>query len=216
MIYNVPPICKKPVTVFDGVVRGNGEVYTGNLQFTNDFKYQCESGEPSRKIVAGYEGGSGYTYICQFNGYVQLFGADGEIGASDNDGGSYSPWGIYINNPIQLTNKKKLTINAAHSYYGTGSSAVLTNVAPIRAYLFSNIYENMYSNNVRSVEVPSYPAFDDGIYELDKEIIIPHPEEIVLDVSNISGEFYIGFSVDRSESSVMRLYYLTIGEIVAF
>lgn len=216
MIYNVPPICKKPITVFDGVVRGNGEVYTGNFQFTSDFKYQCASGKDLQKIVAGYVSGSGYTCIGQFNGYVQLYGSAETIGTSNNDGNKYAPWGIYVSNPIQLTNKKKLTINAAHSYYNASGGAVLTNDAPICVYLFSDIYAKMYNNNVRSVEVPSCPAFADGTFDYDKEIIIPDPEEIVFDVSDLSGEYYVGFSVDRSESNIANYYYLNIGEIVAF
>lgn len=216
MIYNVPPICKKPVTVFDGVVRGNGEVYAGNYQFTDDFKYQCARGEKLQKIVAGYLSGSGYTGIGQFNGYVQLSGPAGTIGDSVGDGNTYAPWGIYVNTPIQLANKKKLTVNAAHSYSNSGGGAVLTNDAPICVYLFSDIYARMYSNNVRSVEVPSCPAFSDGIFDYDKEIIIPDPEEIIFDVSDLSGEYYVGFSVDRSKSMISNYYYLNIGEIVAF
>ena len=216
MIYNVPPICRKPVIVFDGIVRGNGEMYMGNYQFTNDFKYQCANGETLQKIVAGYVTGSGYTCIGQFNGYAQLYGLASTFGESNGDGGSYSPWGIYINTPIQLTNKKKLVINAAHSYYHSGSGTVSTNDAPICTYLFSNIYANMYSNNVRSVEVPSCPAYPNGIPDYNVELIIPDPEEIVLDVSDLSGEYYVGFSVDRSASTIANYYYLNIGEIMAF
>lgn len=216
MIFNIPPICKKPVTVFDGVIRGNGEIYMGNYQFTDDFKYQCASGQTPQKIVAGYVNGSGYTCIGQFSGYVQIAGNSVIFGSSDGGGDRYNPWGIYIDNPIQLTGKKKLTINAAHSYYNSGGAETLTNDAPICAYLFSNIYANMYSNNVSSVEVPSCPAFSDGIFDYDKEIIMPNPEEIVLDVSDLSGEYYVGFAVDHSTSNIANYYYLNIGEIVAF
>lgn len=215
MIYNIPPICKKPVTVFDGVVRGNGEVYTGNYQFTSTFKMQVKNGVTPRKLVAGYVSGSGYTCIGQFNGYVQLFGSASEFGTTNGDGSNYSEWGIYVNNPIQLSNKKKLTVNAAHSYYNP-SGEVLTNDAPIRLCLFNNLYAKMFTNNARMVEVPSCPAFDDGIFEHGKEIIIPDPEEIVIDVSDLSGEYYVGFLVDRTASSIANYYYLNIGEIVAF
>lgn len=216
MIYNVPPICKKPVTVFDGVVRGNGVVYQGNYQFTDDFKYQCASGETPKELVAGYYPGTGADCIGQFNGYVQLSGSLGTIGESGGDGNRYAPWGIYVNTPIQLTNKKKLTINAAHSYCNPGGGAVLTNDAPICVYLFSDIYSNMCNNNVRSVEVTSCPAFSDGIFDYDKEVIVPDLDEIVFDVSDLSGEYYVGFSIDRTKSSIVLHYYLNIGEIVAF
>lgn len=216
MIYNIPPICRKPFTVFDGVVRGNGEVYTGNYQFTNTFKMQVKEGVDPPKLVAGYASGAGYTCIGQFNGFVQLFGSSLDFGASDGDGSKWNPWGIYINSPVQLSGKKKLIVNAAHCYYNSGGGVVLTNDAPICIYLFDNIYKSMYSNNVLSVEVASRPAFSNGIFDYDKEIYVPDPEELVLDVSNISGECYVGFSVDRSKSSISNSYYLNIGEIMAF
>lgn len=210
MIYNIPPICRKPFTVFDGVVRGNGETY-GNLEFTNTFKWQVKEGVTPRKIVAGYSPGSGWTCVGQFPGYVQL----NEVGTSWGDGSEFNPWGIYINSTVKLRGKKKLIINAAHSYYNA-TGVTLTNDAPICVYLFENIFANMFINNVRSVEVPSCPAFSDGKFEQGKEIIIPNPEEIILDVADLSGEYYVGFTVDRSKSNIANYYYLNIGEIVAF
>ena len=210
MIYNVPPICKKPFIVFDGVVRGNGETY-GNVEFTNTFKWQVKEGVTPRKIIAGYAPGTGWACIGQFPGYVQLDG----VGASTGDGSEYYPWGIYISTPVKLGGKKKLTINAANSYYKP-SGVALTNEQPIRACLFHNIYDNMFINNVRSVEVPSCPACSDGSFEAGDELIIPEPEEIILDVSDLSGEYYIGFTADHSKTNIVIYHYLNIGEIVAF
>lgn len=215
MIYNVPPICKKPVTVFDGIVRGNGELYAEKYQFTSTFKMQVRAGVTPRKLLADYAPGSGYTSFGQFNGYVQLHGDMSVYGSATGDGSNWNEWGIYVNNPVQLSGKKKLVVKAAHSYYNTGGGAVLTNDAPIRVCLFNNLYSKMFTSNALMAEVPSLPAFADGIFGYDKEIIIPDPEEIVFDVSNLYGEYYIGFLVDNSESSVHNYYYLNIGEIVA-
>lgn len=215
MIYNVPPICKKPIIVFDGIVHGNGEVYMGNAQFTDDFKYQCANGVDPEKLVAGYVGNSGYVCIGQFNGHVQIYGSEHNFGNSENDGSKYSPWGIYINNPVRLTGKKKLTLKIAYSYFN--DFAALENEAPIIVFLFKDIYSDMWKNFVDASEVPAYPAYTDGKLDFDEDVFIPEPEELIFNVTDLTGDYYIGFGVYRGESNTSGFhYYLNIGEIVAF
>lgn len=194
MIYNVPPICKKPLIVFDGQ-----DTSVFNSQFLPDCRTEMGNNKE------------------QFVNYVQITGNNGTIGDSTSTGDLYDPTGIFIDKLVNFSGKKKLYIYASASYHnGDESGQDTENRTPATICIFKDRHNNMLHNCALSQIIPARHAFPTIDDDVNAEIIIPDPVEMIFDVSDLSGEYYIGLCIDHSNFQYNAFYYINIGEIIAF
>lgn len=198
MIFNIPPLCKKPVTVFTGVA-----TLDDNMN-AEEIKQQVTPGEDDDPIV-----------VSQMGDFIQMSGPNSFFGSYIyGQGKAHSPYGLYMATPVNLSGKKKVVVKAASCY--TQSNLAVESVAPIAVLVFKDLNTKMW-NSVHGGEiVPICRAWDVGEDQYSNDPEFPAMEDVTIDVSELSGEFYVGFSIADQAGSAVTSYYLRIGEIVAF
>lgn len=197
MIFNIPPLCKKPVTVFTGIA-------TLDDVYAVEIKQQVSPGENNSPV-----------YVDQMDGFIQMNGPDSFFGSfGHGHGTSHSPYGLYIAKPVNLSGKKKVIVKAASCY--TASNLALESVAPIAIIIFKDLNTKMWNDVHGGEMVPMCCAWDVPEDQFSKDPKFPAMEDITIDVSELSGDFYVGFSIADHSIHTVTSYYLRIGEIVAF
>lgn len=200
MIYNVPPLCKKMLQLFDG-----SDAFVDG--YSTKFKTQRTLEEQP--------------FICKAGtGYMQygLRNYDGHIGvnmySAHDIGYQYAPYdaNFYLTEPINTTRFSKVEFNIVGTT-DLEDMDRLDNADGIYIVLFRTTEKWIYdeSNVILMQHVPLYQTTE-GRYN-----DTPFPlEKIVVDVSGINETVYIGF-IQYNNNNVLDLYHsVYLGVINAF
>lgn len=192
MIFNVPPICRIPKIVFDGVLNPTTSAYSNTFEeliFSED-SYEYTSGT----LFADDE--------YQGDGHIAIDMRNMMVDTNHN--------GIYLQEAIDVTNYKTLKaevacipnmdINDAEKMMCIGLSENLSNGL------------NAYNNELFSA-VPIIEGFDYNITNCPVPL-----EYLTIDISDIAGSYYVGLTLyNTNYIGIDSLAYkMFIGKILLF
>lgn len=188
MIYNVPPICKKPLEVFNG---SHPYIEYGR---SNTIIVQRSNGENE---------GVWCTNVVNCNNYICVDGGD-----CYSQNAPYSSMNFFLAESFNATRYSKITIptgSITNFYnYGTDSACWVC--------LFPSANNWMHNTCIMKKPIPLFET--DHIWDGES----PQPlQEITFDIRDLKGEFYIGvFQSHEGGPAYARQFNVYLGKIIAF
>ena len=188
MIYNIPPICKKPLEVFNG-----SHPYLEYGKRSNTILVQGEYGDNKGIISSGFVNCN--NYIC----------VDG--GECYSSGAPSSSMNFFLSESFNASRYSKITIatgSITNFYsYGTDSACWVC--------LFPSVDSWMHRTYIDRKAIPLFATDKIWLGESPQQL-----QEITFDIKDLKGEFYIGvFQSDEGGSSYSRQFNVYLGKIIA-
>lgn len=188
MIYNIPPICKKPLEVFSG-----SHPYLEYGYLSDTIVVQRERGKN--------EGIHGTNFV-NCNNYVCIDG-----GGCSSYGAPYSSFNFFIAKSFNAGRYSKITIptGSITNFYEYGEESACW------VCLFQNVANWMHTTYIMKKQIPLFKT--DHLWDGES----PQPlQEITFDVKDLKGDFYIGvFQSSEGGPSYARTFNVYLGKIVA-
>lgn len=189
MIYNIPPICKKPL-----------EVFSGSHPY---LEYEDSSDTIIVQRELGVNEGIHCTTFVNCDNYVCIDGAN-----CWSYGAPYSDFNFFIAKSFDASRYSKITVptgSITNRYdYGEESACFVC--------LFPNVENWMHNTYIMKKPIPLFET--DHIWDGES----PQPlQEITFDIRDLKGEFYIGvFQSHEGGTAYARQFNVYLGKIVAF
>lgn len=187
MIYNIPPICKKPLEVFSGT-----HPYLEYGKRSDTIMIQRNSGENVGLIQSGFINCN--NYICVDGGECYDYGV------------SSSSMNFFLAKSFNASRYSKITVtlgSITNFYsYGTDSACYVC--------LFPSVNSLMHTTYVMRKSVPLFATDKIWLGESPQQL-----QEITFNIKDLKGDFYIGVFQSDDGSSYSRQFNVFLGKIVA-
>lgn len=188
MIYNIPPICKKPLEVFSG-----SHPYLEYGYRSDIILVQNENGNTVGLISSGF---------VNCDNYIAISG--GECNAY---GAPSSSMNFMLAESFDASRYSKITIpvGSITNFYEYGNESTCW------VCLFPSVDNWMHNTHIMREQIPLFATDRFWLGESPQQL-----EEITFDIKDLKGEFYIGvFQSDDGVTSSGRQFTVYLGKIIA-